>query len=117
MTKFVVELSSLIANQNNKCYYCGCEMNRHNTSPQQATREHLVDKWSSPRHQKINTPDNLVAACYHCNFSRGAARNRIARAYYKSQALKKKMKISVDNTSSSKLYSLFGPLPQTLFIM
>lgn len=108
-------LSSLITRQGNKCYYCACEMNQVNASPQQATLEHLIDKWSSPKHQKIEKASNLVAACYQCNNSRGAVRNRIARAYYKAQAAKKNIKLAVASTSSRQLYSLFGPVPQTLF--
>jgi hypothetical protein len=91
-------------------------MNKQNGSPQQATREHLIDKWSSPRHKKINTPGNLVAACQCCNASRGAVRNIIARNYYKTLAVGRKMKASVDSTSSEKLYSLFGAVPQELFM-
>jgi 5-methylcytosine-specific restriction endonuclease McrA len=110
-------LSSLISRQGNKCYYCDCEMNRTNGSDNLATVEHLVDKWSSPKHQKIESPSNIVAACFKCNNSRGAARNRIARDYYKTQAAKKSMKLAVASTSSRQLYSLFGPVPQNLFVM
>ena len=110
-------LSSLVAKQNNKCYYCNCEMNRIKKSPQFTTLEHLIDKWSSPKHRKIELPSNLVAACFQCNNSRGAARNRIARDYYKRKAAEKSMKLSVASTSSKNLYSMFGPVPQHLFNM
>jgi len=90
-------------------------MTRSKKSLQLATVEHLVDKWSSPKHQKIEVASNLVAACFQCNNSRGAARNRIARDYYKSQAAKKQMKLAVASTPSKILYSLFGPVPQHLF--
>ena len=109
-------LFNLVSRQNNKCYYCSCEMTT-NKSPSQATVEHLIDKWSSPKHKKIETPSNLVAACFKCNNSRGAVRNRIARDYYKAQAAKKSMKLAVASTSSRTLYSLFGPVPQNLFVM
>jgi len=112
-----VILSTLISQQNNKCYYCSCEMNSVKNSSQQATVEHLIDKWSSPKHVKIDTPDNLVAACYRCNNSRGANRNRIARTYYKMQATKKSMKLRVSAISSKTLYKMFGPVPQNLFDM
>lgn len=108
-------LDTLITCQNNKCHYCNCEMNRENKSPQLATVEHLVDKWSSPKHRKIELESNLVAACYQCNNSRGNVRNRIARNYYKLQAAKKSMKLAVASTPSRILYSLFGPVPQDLF--
>ena len=110
-------LFSLVSSQSNKCYYCDCEMNRIKKSQQFTTLEHLTDKWSSPKHVKIELDSNLVAACWNCNNSRGAARNRIARSYYKSQATKKSMKLAVASTSSRTLYSLFGPVPQHLFNM
>jgi hypothetical protein len=108
-------LLALVQKQGNKCYYCNCEMTRDKKSPQHATLEHLLDKWASPRNRKIEAPSNLVAACFHCNNSRGAVRNRIARDYYKSQAAKKQMKLVVASTPSKILYSLFGSVPQQLF--
>jgi hypothetical protein len=90
-------------------------MNNVHKSPHLATVEHLIDKWSSPKHVKIDNASNLVAACFHCNNSRGAARNRIARDYYKAQAAKKSMKLAVASTPSRILYKLFGPIPQHLF--
>jgi 5-methylcytosine-specific restriction endonuclease McrA len=90
-------------------------MNKVNHSPQQATVEHLIDKWSSPGHNKIEESSNLVAACYKCNNSRGAIRNRIARDYYKRRATERGMKLAVASTSSRNLYKMFGPVPQQLF--
>ena len=107
-------LDSLIAGQGNKCYYCNCEMNREKKSPQLATVEHLVDKWSSPKHRKIEVASNLVAACFQCNNSRGSKRNRIARNYYKIVVAKRGIKLAVASTSSKVLYSMFGPVPQHL---
>ncbi len=115
ISKSCVPLSALIENQGNKCYYCGCQMNTDQKSPFQATLEHLVDKWSSPKHIKIELPSNLVAACFDCNNSRGSNRNLIARNYYKIQASKRNIKIAVASTSSRSLYKLFGPVPQNLF--
>jgi 5-methylcytosine-specific restriction endonuclease McrA len=111
----MITLSDLVERQGNKCHYCKCEMNSTKKSPQQATLEHLVDKWSSPKHRKIEAESNLVAACHHCNNSRGSTRNKIARTYYKIQAAKKNMKLAIASTSSAQLYSLFGPIPQHLF--
>ncbi len=108
-------LFTLVQKQGNKCYYCNCEMNNGKKSPFHATVEHLLDKWASPRHKKIEASSNLVAACFACNNSRGCARNRIARDYYKKQAAKKNMKLAVASTPSRTLYSLFGPVPQNLF--
>ena len=110
-------LSNLISQQCNKCFYCNCEMNTVNKSPQRATVEHLIDKWSSRKHIKDDSTSNLVAACFQCNNSRGVARNRIARDYYKLQAANRGMKLAVASTSSRNLYKLFGPVPQQLFIM
>jgi 5-methylcytosine-specific restriction endonuclease McrA len=92
-------------------------MNNVNKSSNLATVEHLIDKWSSPKHVRIEAPSNLVAACFQCNNSRGNVRNRIARDYYKLQAAKKSMKLAVASTSSRTLYKLFGPVPQQLFVM
>lgn len=108
-------LPTLIHRQNNKCYYCQCEMNRTKGSPQQSTLEHLVDKWSSPKHIKIEKPENLVAACFQCNNTRGAMRSRIARDYYKQLAIARCVKLHVASTSSDILYKMFGPVPQQLF--
>ena len=108
-------LDTLITYQNNKCHYCNCEMNRENKSPQLATVEHLVDKWSSPKHRKIEVASNLVAACFQCNNSRGVKRNRIARDYYKKVVAKRGIKLAVASTSSKILYSMFGSVPQHLF--
>lgn len=114
-TSMTVTIEELIVNQNNKCYYCSCEMNRTKNSKQQATIEHLIDKWSSPKHQKIEEESNLVAACYQCNNTRGSIRNKIARNYYKEMAVKKGMKVAVASTSSKNLYKMFGSVPQALF--
>lgn len=108
-------LPTLIHRQNNKCYYCQCEMTRIEGSRQQATIEHLVDKWSSPKHNKIENPENLVAACFHCNNSRANIRNRIARNYYKQVAGARSVKINVTATPSKILYKMFGPVPQQIF--
>lgn len=109
-------LSVLVKSQDNKCHYCNCQMNTTKKSSNQATLEHLVDKWSSKNHIKNESPENLVAACFQCNNSRGSSRNRVARDYYKIQAAKKSMKLAVASTSSKTLYKLFGPVPQNLFI-
>jgi len=108
-------LNTLIQRQGNRCHYCQCEMCTTSKSPNQATVEHLIDKWSSPGHRKIETADNLVAACFQCNNTRGAVRNRIARDYYKRKASQKGMKLAVASTSSRQLFKLFGPIPQNLF--
>jgi hypothetical protein len=83
--------------------------------PQQATVEHLIDKWSSPKHIKIEDASNLVAACYTCNNTRGNARNKIARNYYKQLNGVRQKKIQAASTSSNQLYKMFGPVPQELF--
>lgn len=90
-------------------------MNKINGSDNLATIEHLIDKWSSPKHIKIETSSNLVAACFKCNNTRGAIRNKIARDYYKMKAKEKGIKLAVASTSSRTLYKMFGPVPQNLF--
>lgn len=110
-------LAILITRQQCKCYYCGTAMltDCARAHPQQATVEHLVDKWSSPQHIKIEDENNLVAACYTCNNVRGNAHNVIARRYYQQLIGAKQMKIKAASTSSKVLYKLFGPVPQNLF--
>lgn len=112
-------LDELILKQNNNCYYCKCEMTRLKDAkeflPTNATIEHLLDKWASPGHRKINSAANTVAACSGCNNTRGAVRNRIARDYYKSVAQKKGIKLAVASTSSKNLLKMFGRVPQHLF--
>ena len=110
-----MKLSTLQERQNNKCYYCTCEMNNINTSPQRATIEHLMDKWASPGHKKIERSSNLVAACFQCNRNRGSIRNIIARDYYRRIASEKGSKLAVASTPSKILYKMFGPVPQNLF--
>ena len=105
-------LHKLVAAQCGLCHYCKCKMETGHTQP---TVEHLVDKWSSPGHIKIEDRSNLVAACHRCNNSRGNARNMIARSYYKSCAVKKGIKMAVQSTSSKTLFKMFGPVPQELF--
>lgn len=77
--------------------------------------EHLVDKWSSPKHNKIEDDSNLVAACFTCNNTRGNVRNKIARAYYQGQMGLRRIKGSAASISSKQLYKQFGPVPQQLF--
>lgn len=79
-----------------------------------ATIEHLIDKWSSPKHCKIESKDNLVAACFQCNNSRGSIRNLIARKYYQQIINKYGMKVKAANISSKELYKKFGAVPQEL---
>ncbi len=109
-------LAQLVARQQCKCHYCGTTVLTDcvRAHPQQATVEHLIDKWSSPGHQKIEDDSNLVAACYHCNNVRGNARNVAARRYYQQLIGAKQMKIKAASTSSKVLYKLFGPVPQHL---
>lgn len=109
-------LAQLVDRQQCKCHYCGVTMLTDCTRahPQQATLEHLVDKWSSPKHIKIEDDSNLVAACYACNNVRGNARNVVARRYYQQLIGAKQMKIKAASTSSKQLFKLFGPVPQEL---
>lgn len=110
-------LQSLITKQCNKCYYCKVEMTIKDSTkfkPTDATTEHLIDKWSSSKHRKIESEDNLAAACFQCNNTRGSIRNTIARRYYQEIITKYGMKVKAANISSEKLYKKFGPVPQEL---
>lgn len=109
-------LSKLVARQDNKCYYCKDKMSSSLSNiSDRSTIEHLVDKWSSPKHAKIEAESNLAAACFKCNNTRGNIRNRIARDYYRTQARKYSMNISISSICSQDLYRMFGAVPQSLF--
>jgi hypothetical protein len=113
-----LHLDSLVKEQNCKCHYCASQMTfktEYKFKDTDATVEHLVDKWSSPKHVRSDARSNLVAACFKCNNSRGNARNRIARDYYQSMINKKNLGIKAANISSKVLYKKFGAIPQELF--
>lgn len=113
-----LHLDSLVKEQNCKCHYCASQMTfktKHKFKDTDATVEHLVDKWSSPKHVRSDARSNLAAACFKCNNSRGNARNRIARDYYQSIINKKNLGIKAANISSKVLYKKFGAVPQELF--
>lgn len=113
-----LHLDSLVKSQSCKCYYCAVQMTFKSEckfKDTDATVEHLVDKWSSPKHVRSDARSNLVAACFKCNNTRGNARNRIARDYYQSIINKKKLGVKAANISSKALYKKFGAIPQELF--
>lgn len=113
----MLTLHDLIVKQGCKCYYCGVTMltNCSKGDARQATVEHLVDKWSSPKHRKIEDDSNRVSACFTCNNTRGNIRNRIARSYYQNLIGKRGLKMKAASTASSQLYKMFGPVPQEMF--
>jgi hypothetical protein len=120
MTKSVAKfhLESLVKDQNCKCHYCAVQMTFKTEckfKDTDATVEHLIDKWSSPKHIKSDVRSNIVAACFKCNNTRGNARNRIARSYYQGVINKKNLGIKAANISSKDLYKRFGAIPQELF--
>ena len=113
-----LHLENLVKDQNCKCHYCAIQMTFKTDSKfkdTDATVEHLIDKWSSPKHILSDARSNLVAACFKCNNSRGNARNRIARDYYQSIINKKKLGVKAANLSSKALYKKFGTIPHELF--
>jgi len=113
-----LHLESLVKDQNCKCYYCAAQMTFKTESKfkdTDATVEHLIDKWSSPKHVRSDARSNLVAACFNCNNTRGNKRNRIARDYYQSIINTKKLGVKAANISSKDLYKRFGAIPQELF--
>ena len=113
-----LHLDSLVKSQNCKCHYCAVKMTFKTEckfKDTDATVEHLVDKWSSPKHVRSDARTNIVAACFKCNNTRGNARNRIARDYYQSIINKKNLGVKAANISSKDLYKKFGAIPQELF--
>ena len=111
-----MELKQLIAAQQGSCYYCKCEMTfSEKNGPAYPTVEHLKDKWASPKHKKIEASSNKVAACFKCNNTRGAERNKVARGYYQKLINKERMNIRAASTKSTQLYKMFGPIPVEVF--
>lgn len=113
-----LHLENLVKDQNCKCHYCAAQMTFKTDSKfkdTDATVEHLVDKWSSPKHVRSDARSNIVAACFKCNNNRGNARNKIARDYYQSIIDKKNLGVKAANISSKDLYKKFGAIPQELF--
>ena len=108
-------LGDLVKAQDGKCHYCGREMVTGRKDRYCATVEHLKDKWASPKHIKDNSPENLVAACWECNHTRGASRNKLARRYYQGIIKQKKLPMHAANTESAILFKMFGPVPQEIF--
>lgn len=113
-----VPLKTLVAEQDGCCYYCKVLLTVGDTRVKKdtdATVEHLVDKWSSPKRHKNNERSNLVAACFKCNNTLGNLRNRVARTYYQGLIDKAKTPVRAANISSAELHKMFGPVPQNLF--
>ena len=110
-----IDLKAMVESQQGKCYYCGCDMITTHRHRHCATVEHLKDKWASPQHIKDNSPENLVAACWECNHTRGAIRNKIARKYYQRIINEKKLTMQAASTESAKLFKMFGPVPEKVF--
>lgn len=111
----VIDLAAMVEAQDGKCHYCGREMIVGKRDRYCATVEHLKDKWASPKHIKDNSPENLVAACWECNHTRGAIRNKLARRYYQVIIKEKKLQMHAANTESAILFKMFGPVPLEIF--
>jgi hypothetical protein len=113
----MLTLHELIVKQECKCHYCGVTMltDCSRGNPYQATVEHLKDKWSSPKHRKVEDDSNKVAACFKCNNTRGNVRNIIARRYYQTLINNRSLKMKAASTNSGQLFKMFGPVPQELF--
>jgi hypothetical protein len=108
-------LSDLVEAQEGKCHYCGCDMITTHRDRHCATVEHLKDKWASHKHVKDESPENLVAACWECNHTRGAIRNKLARKYYQRIINAQKLKMHAASTESAVLFKMFGPVPPEIF--
>ncbi len=109
------DLAGMVAAQDGKCHYCGRQMITTHRDKHCATVEHLKDKWASPNHVKDNSPENLVAACWECNHTRGAVRNKLARKYYQRIIKERKLDMQAASTESAVLYKMFGPVPPEVF--
>ena len=111
----IIDLAALVQAQDGKCHYCGCQMITTHRDRHCATVEHLKDKWASPRHIKDNSPENLVAACWECNHTRGGQRNKLARKYYQRIIKERKLDMQAASTESAILFKKFGPVPAEIF--
>lgn len=60
----------LCKRQNNKCYWCGIQMNRIEHHPKSATLDHLVRRADGGG----GNAENLVVACRECNGKRGQSK-------------------------------------------
>jgi hypothetical protein len=108
-------LGDLVVAQEGKCHYCGCQMITGRRDRHCATVEHLKDKWASPFHVKDESPENLVAACWECNHTRGSIRNKLARKYYQVIIKERKLDMHAASTESAVLFKMFGPVPSEYF--
>jgi hypothetical protein len=71
------ELKLKLFQENNQCFYCGCEMILTNTNgkplpPNSATLEHRISRLYPSRWAKKRrgAPPRKVLACYKCNHNR-----------------------------------------------
>lgn len=115
MMETPIDLKAMVESQQGKCHYCGCEMIIGRRDKHSATVEHVRDKWASPKHIKDHSPENLVAACWECNHTRGAIRNKLARKYYQRIIKERKLDMQAASTESAILFKMFGPVPQEVF--
>ena len=67
--KYTKEREFLIKKQNNKCYYCGCELDikpKDNSIRYISTIDHIIPKSKVTN----NSLSNLVVCCLKCNSSK-----------------------------------------------
>lgn len=58
--------------QENRCFYCHCQMTREPEMFNTAEREHVVP--GKMGGCKDDSDENIVAACHRCNFEKGSKR-------------------------------------------
>jgi 5-methylcytosine-specific restriction endonuclease McrA len=69
-THTAADIAAQVKRQRGKCYYCGVKLTKVYGKPNSATVDHVVPLDRGGR----NSPDNLVIACAHCNFSKNNKR-------------------------------------------
>lgn len=60
------DIDAQLKRQNSRCYFCGCKLTSIPHLPNSQTVDHIVPLSRGGS----NSPDNLVLACAHCNFSK-----------------------------------------------
>lgn len=93
----------LILEQDNKCYYCSCEMNnKRPMNKETATFEHLIRVVNGGS----NSVTNLVIACYRCNTSRDDVPPEVWKVICKKIDVIKQQRRRLKNKSKKRINRL-----------
>jgi hypothetical protein len=66
-----MKIETLIKIHGDRCHWCGIVTEGYSKkNPRAATKEHLIDAYSSPTGKRVAGSDNCVVACYKCNSDR-----------------------------------------------